>query len=392
MAFGKPMKSFVKGQKVGKGQQKGQQKGQWQLVQQHAVVKSRKGGKGQQKGQQSWEQRGKQGKQKVQQKVQQKVEQQIKQQGHQQVVSKGKGKGKWVQIAAPLKTKKPQAKTSFKVLNTKFLKNRKGGPKGAGKGKNVVTGGNANAPPEDKLKEKLAGIDASLKVWVGGLGDGEDWKSLQTHFANVAKPWIANIMHKGQACLAYKTAEQVANVINGMNGSELNGQTLEVDVWTEKASTGKGQKKGKGGKNGKGVQKGKGKGVKGAKPAQGKKQVLQTKFVKPVPKKKGAGKGTGKQAAKTSKEVDPIREKLAEVDPSLKVWVGGLPDGCDWKTLKEVFATVAKPSIVHVGKKGQATVTFKKSGDVAKAVEALNGCDFSGTPIQVDVWSKSERA
>jgi RNA recognition motif-containing protein len=38
---------------------------------------------------------------------------------------------------------------------------------------------------------------------------------------------------KGTACIAVKTEDEVSNAISMMNGTEVSGKTLEVDVWTK---------------------------------------------------------------------------------------------------------------------------------------------------------------
>merc|ERR1712107_270176 len=84
---------------------------------------------------------------------------------------------------------------------------------------------------KEKTKEKLKGIDTSLKVWVGGLKPETSWKAVEKHFATAAKPKATHVMNKGTACLAYETTTEVAEAIATFNGSELNGQVLEVDAW-----------------------------------------------------------------------------------------------------------------------------------------------------------------
>mmetsp|Transcript_26679 Transcript_26679/g.74491 ORF Transcript_26679/g.74491 Transcript_26679/m.74491 type:complete len:115 (+) Transcript_26679:97-441(+) len=100
-----------------------------------------------------------------------------------------------------------------------------------------VAGGSAKAPPQtadDKTKEKMAAVDPSLKVWVGGLPEDTTWQGLQKHFADKGcKPQLTNLMKKGTACLAYKSAEDVATAVAALNNSDLKGSTLEVDVWTK---------------------------------------------------------------------------------------------------------------------------------------------------------------
>jgi len=36
----------------------------------------------------------------------------------------------------------------------------------------------------------------------------------------------------GTACVSFKTEDEVAAAVGSLNGSELDGETIEVDVWT----------------------------------------------------------------------------------------------------------------------------------------------------------------
>merc|ERR1712098_684710 len=86
-----------------------------------------------------------------------------------------------------------------------------------------------------KTMDKLSKIDADRKVWIGGLPKGLDWKALEKHIAeHASKPAITNIMSFGKGVAAFKTAEDATAAIASVNGTELNGKTLEVDVWTKK--------------------------------------------------------------------------------------------------------------------------------------------------------------
>jgi hypothetical protein len=46
--------------------------------------------------------------------------------------------------------------------------------------------------------DKLAKIDSSLKVWVGGLGKDFPWKKLEKHFVELtgAKPTLTHVYPK----------------------------------------------------------------------------------------------------------------------------------------------------------------------------------------------------
>merc|ERR1712192_78882 len=88
---------------------------------------------------------------------------------------------------------------------------------------------------DQKTKEKLDKIDASLKAFIGGLSKGVTWKELEKHVASLGtKPAITDVREKsGRACLAYKEESDVANAIASLNGTEFKGKTIEADVWTK---------------------------------------------------------------------------------------------------------------------------------------------------------------
>merc|ERR1719453_200481 len=94
---------------------------------------------------------------------------------------------------------------------------------------------------------KLKEIDTDRKVWIGGLPKDVTWKDLEKHMetAGGSKPKISEIMSKGTGVCAFKTAEEAAAAIASANGSELKGNTIEVDVWTTKEKTEKTEKAGK---------------------------------------------------------------------------------------------------------------------------------------------------
>merc|ERR1719231_1986628 len=95
---------------------------------------------------------------------------------------------------------------------------------------------------------------------------------------------------------------------------------------------------------------------------------------------KGFGKGFGKGGPR--------------VDPSLKVWIGGLPEGARWKDLQEHMEKVGKTKWCEVfeGKgAGTGTVAYTSTEDVANAISTLNGSIFAGASIQVDAWVKAPK-
>jgi len=208
-----------------------------------------------------------------------------------------------------------------------------GGYKGKGKYRN----------PDQKFLDKLKTIDNSLKIWVGGLGKDFSWKKLEAHFVEVTgnKPTLTHVYPKGTACIAVKTEEEVQSAISSMNGTELHGKTLEVDVWTQ------------------------------------------------AEKKEGdkVKKSSNKEANKL--DADAV-VKLKTTEDDCKVWVGEVPDVTN-KALQDHFTEKGcKPVIVKVMGRGSAVVTFATAGEVASAIAAVNGTELEGKSLQADVWTKRD--
>merc|ERR1719343_1610685 len=94
----------------------------------------------------------------------------------------------------------------------------KGKSKGWGKGKNRWSSARC-------FKEK--------KVWIGGLPENatskDTNKALKEHLGAV----FAEIGKSGTGVATFKTAEEVATAVASFNGTEFQGSTLEIDVWTK---------------------------------------------------------------------------------------------------------------------------------------------------------------
>eukprot|EP00931_Biecheleriopsis_adriatica_P063017 TRINITY_DN380_c0_g1_i5.p1 TRINITY_DN380_c0_g1~~TRINITY_DN380_c0_g1_i5.p1 ORF type:complete len:316 (+),score=105.06 TRINITY_DN380_c0_g1_i5:80-1027(+) len=266
----------------------------------------------------------------------------------------GAGGGKWVYVPAGAKVNKVLPSMIKKTAGGKG--SAKGAVKGAAKGagKGAVRSG---AKTLSKYEEKLKKIDASLKVWIGGLAEGTSWKDVEKHFTSVAKPTVTDVMKKGTAVVAYKTTEDVETAVASLNGSELKGNTIEVDVWVQKPKAEKSEK-----------------------PKKAKKQL---------PMKAPPAKAI-KTVKKTAANNDKMREKLAAFPPEKKVWVGGLTESTTWKALEKHLATVAKPKLTHIHKK-KGCVVYESEDDVATVIAALNGSELDGKMIEVDVWTKAEK-
>merc|ERR1712066_749429 len=120
---------------------------------------------------------------------------------------------------------KEQNKLKPKVLQRK--------PKMKVKGKMQATGGKPKV--DEKLLQKLKEVDAANKVWVGGLNKATTWQALKKHFAEAGvTPHLVHINEKSSnGIVTFKEESEVSEAISALNGTELNGSALEVDVWTK---------------------------------------------------------------------------------------------------------------------------------------------------------------
>jgi RNA recognition motif-containing protein len=223
--------------------------------------------------------------------------------------------------------------------------------KGKSKGKVVM----------DKTKEKLRKFDASKKVWVGGMSKTTTWGKLAKHFRDSdLKPAVVDVNEKkGTGVVCFKNEDDVSTAVAVLNGTELDGSTIEVDVWTktEKPPKEEGDED------------------------------------KPKKKKQPKKLGIHKMQLSVKKPVSKVAEKLKKIDPSLKVWVGGLGEKTTFKELSKHFEEqFAKPHLVDIlAKGGRAVVTYENVDDVASAVAIVNGSELNGNILEVDVWTKPEK-
>merc|ERR1719231_1398496 len=109
--------------------------------------------------------------------------------------------------------------------------------------------------------------------------------------------------------------------------------------------------------------------------------MMNPMLMKMMGKGKGkGGKGKGLNSAK----------------PDCKVWIGNLPESVGWKELQEHFNQAGKTKWVEAFKKGAGKgtggVAYGTAEDAQKAISMLNGSILSGQMIQVDVWTKKEKA
>merc|ERR1712228_773832 len=103
-----------------------------------------------------------------------------------------------------------------------------------GKGKAFFFKGKGKFKGKDRAITFWA--EPALKVWLGNLSEGLEWKDLQTHMNQAGKTqWVEVFVGKGKGtgAVVYATAEEAQNAIATLNGSELNGSTIIVDSWVK---------------------------------------------------------------------------------------------------------------------------------------------------------------
>lgn len=83
---------------------------------------------------------------------------------------------------------------------------------------------------------KMFEIDNSLKVWVGNLNEEIRWKEVQEFFKQAGETQWVEKRGKEVACVAFKDEASVQAAL-ALTGSDINGATIEVDVWTAKPKT-----------------------------------------------------------------------------------------------------------------------------------------------------------
>merc|ERR1719160_1931368 len=90
-----------------------------------------------------------------------------------------------------------------------------------------------------KVKGKgksLRSFYAEKKVWIGNLPEGCTYKELHEHMKASGAKWVEVMKGagKGTGGAGFATAEEATAAIASLNGSMLNGSSIQVDVWTKK--------------------------------------------------------------------------------------------------------------------------------------------------------------
>mmetsp|Transcript_79727 Transcript_79727/g.125749 ORF Transcript_79727/g.125749 Transcript_79727/m.125749 type:complete len:169 (-) Transcript_79727:80-586(-) len=108
----------------------------------------------------------------------------------------------------------------------------------------------------------------------------------------------------------------------------------------------------------------------------------------------GGGKSWSSPSWKPSGKGGKGKDKFKKpVNPSLTVWVGGIPEGTTFAELKAHVDSVipCKWAEVYEGKgKGTGLIGFATANEAVSAIATLNGSEFKGLALEVDSYTKAK--
>lgn len=80
---------------------------------------------------------------------------------------------------------------------------------------------------------------------------------------------------------------------------------------------------------------------------------------------------------------------LRDFPTECKVWVGNMPAGTTFKDLQDHFKNMgSNPKWAEIGKQGTTGgVAFATAEEATEAMTQLNGLDFNGSVLELDVWT-----
>merc|ERR1712187_751362 len=235
--------------------------------------------------------------------------------------------------------------------------------------KTPATGAKAWGKSPSKGKDNgIFNLDASQKIWVGSLPEGISEEDIKTAFSEAGTVMGTTPVKNNSCCVAFSSAEEATYAIATFNGGDFGGSILEVDAWTQGSS--------------KGAAKGASKAASAPKGVGGKSSKEW------APSTPAMGKAAGwKAEGKKGKEGPNIND----IDASQKVWVGGLPEGITTEDLEGAFAAAGTVKMAALLPRNTASIAFESAEEAQYAIESLNGGDFNGSVIQVDVWTQKEK-
>eukprot|EP00427_Karlodinium_veneficum_P000053 CAMPEP_0169163686 /NCGR_PEP_ID=MMETSP1015-20121227/58409_1 /TAXON_ID=342587 /ORGANISM="Karlodinium micrum, Strain CCMP2283" /LENGTH=147 /DNA_ID=CAMNT_0009236023 /DNA_START=53 /DNA_END=496 /DNA_ORIENTATION=- len=109
------------------------------------------------------------------------------------------------------------------------------------------------------------------------------------------------------------------------------------------------------------------------------------------------GKGGGKGGGGKGRGNNGMIIRTAKADPSKVVWIGGLGDKIKDKEgnkkLKDHFEKLGAPvKFVNITSKGEGGAIFGSAEEAQVAIASVNGTQFMGKTLEVDVWTKKEKS
>jgi len=219
----------------------------------------------------------------------------------------------------------------------------------------------ATAMPGESEATKNQLPDEPRMVYIGNLPFNIKWQDLKDHMKQAGEVEFAKILtqdgsdwgrSRGVAYARYATENEAKAAIATLNGTDLGGRTITVDVWT------------------------------GAKPRQGAKGFLAMKGA--VMKGWGKGfKGWGKGVK-------------VHGETSQMVYVGNLPFKAEWQELKDHMKAAGAVEFVKILtqdgseyglSKGIGCVRYSTEAEANAAVAQFNGSELMGRTLVVDKWA-----
>eukprot|EP00927_Polykrikos_kofoidii_P020575 TRINITY_DN19796_c0_g1_i1.p1 TRINITY_DN19796_c0_g1~~TRINITY_DN19796_c0_g1_i1.p1 ORF type:complete len:315 (+),score=65.31 TRINITY_DN19796_c0_g1_i1:99-947(+) len=267
---------------------------------------------------------------------------------------------------------------------------KKGGP--------VVPGGKRSGPYTKGTPRKVKGVPAAADegdekdartVYVSNLAFSTEWQELKDFMSQAGEVEFAQILSidgsrvatrgnsRGVGYVRFTTEQEASSAIETLNGAEMDGREILVDVWTSSgrkeggtprpASTGKSIVKGKSVAKGRSIVKGKSKGGWSS----------------------GSCGKNGVSAAQAREAKMAVRGEA-----NTFVWVGGLPFKATWQQVKDLMKTIGDVEFVKMlffrdsGRpRGTALVRFSTEEEALEAISTLSGTEFMGKEITVDTWT-----
>merc|ERR1719265_70347 len=87
-------------------------------------------------------------------------------------------------------------------------------------------------------RDGLRGFRAEKKIWIGNLPESVTYKELHELLKPAGAKWVETLggggKPSGTAGAGFATSEEATAAISKFNGHVLNGNMIQVDVWTKK--------------------------------------------------------------------------------------------------------------------------------------------------------------